>query len=86
MINANILQVKKCHLLIKVKLQRKLSHLGKALVKQIKTIENQGRKQAEMLKFSKSIEGIFQKELTNNEIKTEVNEITKLKEKLIKIN
>ena len=39
-----------------------------------------------MLKFSKSIEGIFQKELTNNEIKTEVNEITKLKEKLIKIN
>ena len=57
------------------------STLGKALEKQIKTIEDQGTKQIEALKILKptehkqkikSIETIFQEVLENNEIKSEL--------------
>ena len=45
LINKNILQVKKyCHL-INLQPTLKYSHLGKALEKQRKTIEKQGKKQ-----------------------------------------
>ena len=60
------------------------SPLGKALLKEIKTIENQGEKQVEALKILKPIqheqkpkliEGIFPKDLQNCEIKNELSEI-----------
>ena len=61
------------------------SPLGKAFEKQIKTIEDQGTKQAEDLKSLKpaenqeleSIEGLFPKKMRNNEIKNEIDEIEK---------
>ena len=58
--------------------------LGKAFEKQIKTIEDQGKKQAKALIFLKtaeqkpeSIEGIFPKGLKRSEIKNEITEIKK---------
>ena len=63
----------------------------KALEKQIKTIEDQGKKQAEALKVlspakhqhqQKPTEGIFAKNLENNEIKNQLNEIKRLEEKI----
>ena len=61
------------------------SPLGKAFEKQIKTIEDQGTKQAEDLKSLKpdenqeleSIEGLFPKKMRNNEIKNEIDESKK---------
>ena len=59
--------------------------------KQIKTIKNPGRKQAEALKILKLAkyqrkpkwtEGIFPKELENSKINNELNEIKTLEEKL----
>ena len=67
------------------------SPLGKAFEKQIKIIEDQGRKQVEALKvlkleksqqYLKSIEGIFPKDMRINEIKNELDEITKWEKKL----
>ena len=58
------------------------SSLGKAFEKQIKTIEDQGRKQVEALEVSKpgenqqglkSIEGIFPEEMRINETKNELD-------------
>ena len=60
--------------------QTTYSLLGKAFEKQIKTIEDQGRKKIEALKVlnpadhqqkPKTVEEIFPKELENNEIKNE---------------
>ena len=48
------------------------SPLIKALQKQIETTEDQRKKQDPR---PKSIEGIFLKDLENNEIKNEINEI-----------
>ena len=55
LININQLQVKKYYLLIKVD-QVKCTHspLGKAIEKQTKTIEEQGRKHVEALEVLKS--------------------------------
>ena len=66
------------------------SLLGKAFEKQIKTIEEQGKKQVEALevldpeknKKQKSVEGLFSKEMKNVEIKNEIDEIKNLKRKL----
>ena len=63
--------------------------------KQIKTIEDQGRKQVEALKDlkpvghqqkPKSMVGIVQKDLYNYEITDEVNKTNKLKEKVDRNN
>ena len=72
--------------------QAKFAHslLGKAFEKQIKTIEEQGKKQVEALevldpeknKKQKSVEGLFSKEMKNVEIKNEIDEIKNLKRKL----
>ena len=62
------------------------STLGETFEKQIKIIQDQGRKQFEPLEFlkrvehqqkPKSIEEIFQKDLGNNEIKNELSKIKK---------
>ena len=63
--------------------------LSKAFEKRMKTIEDQIRKQIEALVIlkpmehqekTKSIEGIFPKELENNEIKNKLNESKNLEE------
>ena len=63
------------------------SPLGKAFKKQIKTIGEQGKKQAEALdvlkphenkKGIKSVEGLFPKGMRINEIKNEINDTKKL--------
>ena len=60
------------------------SSLEKAVEKQIKTIEDQGKKQAEALKVLRPVEhqqkaelikGIFSEDLKSSEIKKEINEI-----------
>ena len=66
------------------------SLLGKAFEKQRKTIEYQGMKELEALKALKpeeiqklqSIEGLFPKNMGTNEIKNEIDEIRKWKEKI----
>ena len=72
--------------------QAKLTYspLGKALEKQLKTIENQGIKPVEVLKALKSgeywelktIEGLLPRKIRNNEIKNELDETKKWEEKL----
>ena len=53
--------------------------MGKAFEKQIKTIEDQGSKQVEVLNSKenkqdiKKIEGTFLKEMTTNETKNEIH-------------
>ena len=68
------------------------SSLEKAVEKQIKTIEDQGKKQAEALKVLRPVEhqqkaelikGIFSEDLKSSEIKKEINEI---KQKLGRTN
>ena len=68
------------------------SFLEKAVEKQIKTIEDQGKKQAEALKVlrpvkhqqkAELIKGIFSEDLKSSEIKKEINEI---KQKLGRTN
>ena len=66
------------------------SPLGKALENQRKIIADQGIKQVEALKALKpeenqelqSIEGLFPKNITTNEIKNETDEIKKWEEKM----
>ena len=66
------------------------SPLGKAIQKQIKSIEDRGRKQDEAIKALKpeddqeleSIEGCFPKKMRNNEVKKKTDEIKKQKEKI----
>ena len=67
------------------------SPLGKAFEKQIKTFEEQGKKQVEVLKAlkpeenkegTKSIEGLFPKDMRTNEIKTVINDIKKWESKI----
>ena len=67
------------------------SPFGKSFKKQIKTIEDQGIKQVEVLKALKpeenkedikSIEGIFPKDMRTDEIKIEIYEIKKWEEKI----
>ena len=61
------------------------SPLGKAFEKQTKTIEEQGKKQVESLEVLypeknqklKSVEGLFLKEMRNDEIKNEIDKIKK---------
>ena len=68
------------------------SPLGKVFEKQIKTIEDQGMKQVEALKalkpeenqVLKSIEGLFPKNMRTNEIKSEIDEIKKWEDKIIR--
>ena len=71
--------------------QAKFTHspLGKAFEKQTKTIEEQGQKQVKALEVLKpeenkeeikSVEGLFLKEMTTNEIKNEIDEIKKWEE------
>ena len=72
--------------------QAKLTYspLGKALEKQLKTIENQGIKPVEVLKALKpgeywelkTIEGLLPRKIRNNEIKNELDETKKWEEKL----
>ena len=66
------------------------SPLAKAFEKQIKTIEDQGIRQAEALKALKSeedkddiksMEGVFQKDMRSNESKIETYEVKKWEEK-----
>ena len=77
--NVNVLPVKKFYLSRIIK-QAKITYLplGKAFEKQIKTIEDQGRKQVQTLKvlkpeerqkYLKSIEEVLPKEMRTNEIK-----------------
>ena len=67
------------------------SPLREAFKKQVKTIEDKGRGQVEALKVLKpekkqqvleSIEAIFPKEMRNNEIKIETDEVKKCKENI----
>ena len=64
------------------------SPVGKAFGKQIKTMEDQGRKHVEALKAEenqqdlKSVEGTFPKEMRTNEIKDEIDEIKKWDKKI----
>ena len=70
------------------------SPLGKTFKKQIKAIEDEGTKQCEALRTRskafkpkenqelKSIGELFLKEMKTNEIKNEINEIKKWKQKL----
>ena len=92
----NILQVKKFQL-SRIIEQVKITYspLGKAFEKQIKTIEDQGRKQAQVLKVSKpeerqqylkSVEEVFPKEMRNNEIKNEIIKIKKWEKKIKRKN
>ena len=82
-----ILPSDKCRIIERAK--PTYSSLGKAFEKQRKTIEDQGIKQAEVLKSSKpeeneeleSIEGLIPKKMKNNEIKNEIDEIKKWEEK-----
>ena len=68
------------------------SSLGKAFDKQIKTIQDQGKKQVDALKDSKlegqtkSIEGIFPKDDENGEIKNELHKIKRYEKKVIRDN
>ena len=83
----NILRVRKYYTnQSRVMEQAKLtcSSLEKAVEKQIKTIEDQGKKQAEALKVLRPVEhqqkaelikGIFSEDLKSSEIKKEINEI-----------
>ena len=67
------------------------SRLGKASQKQEHVIKDQGRKQVEALQIlrpvkeqkSKSIEDIFPTDQQNNEIKKELNQIKKQKNKSV---
>ena len=63
------------------------SPLGKVFEKQVKTIEDQGRKQVKALEDlkskSKSIEGIFLEGYESIEIKNEVDKIKEYEEKSI---
>ena len=67
------------------------SRLGKAFQKQKYVIKDQGRKQVEALQIlrpvkeqkSKSIEDIFPTDQQNNEIKKELNQIKKQKNKSV---
>ena len=91
----NILRVRKYYTnQSRVMKQAKLtcSFLEKAVEKQIKTIEDQGKKQAEALKVLRPVEhqqkaelikGIFSEDLKSSEIKKEINEI---KQKLGRTN
>ena len=91
----NILRVRKYYTnQSRVMEQAKLtcSSLEKAVEKQIKTIEDQGKKQAEALKVltpvehqqkAELIKGIFSEDLKSSEIKKEINEI---KQKLGRTN
>ena len=91
----NILRVRKYYTnQSRVMEQAKLtcSSLEKAVEKQIKTIEDQGKKQAEALKVLRPVEhqqkaelikGIFSEDLKSSEIKKEINEI---KQKLGRTN
>ena len=69
--------------------------LGKAFEKQIKTIEEQGQKQGKALELLKPeenkgenkekikpVEGLFPKDMRTNEIKNEIDEIKKWKNKI----
>ena len=67
------------------------SPLDKTFKKQIKTIKDQGIKQVEVLKALKpeenkedikSIEGVFPKDMRNNEIKNEIYQIKKWEKKI----
>ena len=58
------------------------SPLGKALEKQMKTIEDQIIKQEENKEDVKSTEGIFPKYTRTNEFKNEIYEIKKWEEKI----
>ena len=67
------------------------SPLDKTFEKQIKTIEDQGIKQVEVLKalkaednkeYIKSIEGIFPKDMRTNEVKNYIYKIKKWEEKI----
>ena len=62
--------------------------LKKAFGKQIKTIEDQVKKQAEALKVQKTkwIERIFPKDLDNSEIQNKLNEIKELEEQINRNN
>ena len=57
------------------------SPLGKSFEKEIKTIEDQGKKQVlkseENKQDVKSIDGVFPKEMRTNEINNEIDEIKK---------
>ena len=75
--------------------QAKFTYLpvGKAFEKQIKTPEDQGRKQVEALRLlkleenqqdPKSVEGIFPKVMRTNKIKNEIDEIKNWEEKNLK--
>ena len=91
----NILRVRKYYTnQSRVMEQAKLtcSSLEKAVEKQIKTFEDQGKKQAEALKVLRPVEhqqkaelikGIFSEDLKSSEIKKEINEI---KQKLGRTN
>ena len=91
----NILRVRKYYTnQSRVMEQAKLtcSSVEKAVEKQIKTIEDQGKKQAEALKVLRPVEhqqkaelikGIFSEDLKSSEIKKEINEI---KQKLGRTN
>ena len=59
--------------------QAKLTYfpLRKALGKQLKTIEGQGRKQIESQQDLKSNEGLFPKEMKTNEYKYELDDVTR---------
>ena len=80
------------YLLVKLIEHAKLTYspLSKAFEKQIKTIEDQGIKQVEALEALRpeenqeleSIEGLFPKNMRNNEIKNEIDEIKKWEEKI----
>ena len=64
------------------------SDLKKAFGKQVKTIEDQVKKQAEALKVQKTkwIERIFPKDLDNSEIQNKLNEIKELEEQINRNN
>ena len=77
----------------RIKEQAKFTYspLGKAFEKQIKTVEDQGIKQAEALEALqpeetkediKSVAGIFSKDMRTYEIKNEVYEIKTWEEKI----
>ena len=66
------------------------SPLGKAFEKPTKTIGEQGKKQVEALEVldpeknqkQKSNEGLFSKEIRNDEVKNEIDEIKKWENKI----
>ena len=90
--NMNVLPVKKFYLSRIIK-QAKITYspLGKAFEKQIKTIEDQGRKKVQTLKvlkpeerqkYLKSIEEVLPKEMRTNEIKKEIIKTKNWEEKI----